>query len=449
MNKMADAELTRRESQGSVSINSPSELLERLNNEEQRRRDAETLAAEREGQLRHLRQQLSGEETELQYREQQQEDKGSVSINSPSELLERLNNEEQRRRDAETLAAEREGQLRHLRQQLSGEETELQYREQQQEDKVREMRRQKSEALMQVAAKEAQVAELQRQVADKLSQRQAAQKQLADKEHLVKDLKEQPSDRLFKQQAAQTQAIEIQREVCNLQQQLAVELSKRQAVQYQIIDKDRVICELQASLAEYLTGVSSPYHRHRVLQAESERDGSLIVPPHPDTIVELSPVQGARSMSSDGYGSLSIPTGVGHPWQEQRPPVHVCHHGSLARPWPLEQHPQCAPGIVTGIVTAAASAGAVGALPAVQVLQTGSGGVPPYKGCEAAPRTMMRSSTWSWGGGSAASSLGLPSGSSATWADVQSRDCSGNPASYQSHATVSILAACSNWIPQL
>ncbi|CAE8607960.1 unnamed protein product [Polarella glacialis] len=326
------------------------------------------------------------------------ESQGLVSIYSPSELQERLNSEEQRRRDAETLAAEREGQLRHLRQQLSGEETELQYREQQQEDKVREMRRQKSEALMQVAAKEAQVAELQRQVAEKFSQRQAAQKQPADKERLLKDLKEQPSDRLFQQQAAQTQAIEIQREVCNLQQQLADELSKRQAVQYRIIDKDRVICELQASLAEYLTGVSSPYHRHRVLQAESDGDGSLIVPPHPDTIVELSPVQGARNISSDGYSSLSIRTGGSSM-------AGATSSGARMLPWlacpamATRAAPPMSPrNCLTGTVTAAVSAGAVGALPAVQVLYTGSGGVPPCKGCEAAPRRMMRSSTCSWGG---------------------------------------------------
>ncbi|CAE8584564.1 unnamed protein product [Polarella glacialis] len=225
--------------------------------------------------------------------------------------------------DAETLAAEREGQcrsqveislnrLRHLRQQLSGEEIERQDQEQQQEEKVREMRRQKSEALTQVAAKEAQVAELQRQVAEELSQRQAAQKQLSDKEYQLKEAKEQPSDRLSKQQAAQTQAIEIQREVCNLQQQLADELSKRQAVQYQIIDKDRVICELQASLAEFLTsnGLSSPHHRHREVKVHSEYygDGGLAVAPHLDTIEERlsqSPVLGTRSISSDGYGSAS------------------------------------------------------------------------------------------------------------------------------------------------
>ncbi|CAE8590183.1 unnamed protein product [Polarella glacialis] len=288
------------------------------------------------------------------------ESQGLVSIYSPSELEERLNREEQRRRKAETLAAEREGQLRHLRQQLSGEETELQNREQQQEDKVREMRRQKSEALMQVAAKEAQVVELQRRVAEKLSQRQAAQKQLADKEHLPKDLKEQPSDRLPKQQAAQTQAIEIQREVCNLQQQLADELSKRQAVQYQIIDKDRVICELQASLAEYLTGVSS-----------------------------------ARSMSSDGYGSFSIPTGGSSmagavSSRALMPPWLACPTMATRTAPPVSSRTS-----LTGTVTAAVRAGAVGALPAVQVLQPGSGGVPPYKVCEAAPMRMMRSSTWS------------------------------------------------------
>mmetsp|Transcript_36049 Transcript_36049/g.65169 ORF Transcript_36049/g.65169 Transcript_36049/m.65169 type:complete len:575 (-) Transcript_36049:400-2124(-) len=288
------------------------------------------------------------------------ESQGLVSIYSPSELQERLNTEEQRRRDAETLAAEREGQLRHLRQQLSGEEIERQDQEQQQEEKVREMRRQKSEALTQVAAKEAQVAELQRQVAEELSQRQAAQKQLSDKEYQLKEAKEQPSDRLSKQQAAQTQAIEIQREVCNLQQQLADELSKRQAVQYQIIDKDRVICELQASLAEYLTGVSS-----------------------------------ARSMSSDGYGSFSIPTGGSSmagavSSRALMPPWLACPAMATRTAPPVSSRTS-----LTGTVTAAVRAGAVGALPAVQVLQPGSGGVPPYKVCEAAPMRMMRSSTWS------------------------------------------------------
>ncbi|CAE8660439.1 unnamed protein product, partial [Polarella glacialis] len=237
-----------------------------------------------------------------------------------------------------------------------------------------------------------------RQVAEKFSQRQAAQKQPADKERLLKDLKEQPSDRLFQQQAAQTQAIEIQREVCNLQQQLADELSKRQAVQYRIIDKDRVICELQASLAEYLTGVSSPYHRHRVLQAESDGDGSLIVPPHPDTIVKLSPVQGARNISSDGYSSLSIRTGGSSM-------AGAASSGARMLPWlacpamaTRAAPPMSSRNCLTGTVTAAVSAGAVGALPAVQVLYTCSGGVPPCKGCEAAPRRMMRSSTCSWGG---------------------------------------------------
>ncbi|CAK9059180.1 unnamed protein product [Durusdinium trenchii] len=166
------------------------------------------------------------------------------------ELQERLNSEEKRRRETESLVADRDGQLRHLRERLSNEEEERVRREQkvlQYEGDLRDSKLEKSEVMTRLSAKESQIVELQRQLAEELTQRQAAQKQLVEKERLLKDAwsREEPIDRLSAQQAIQEQVIEKEREVCSLQQQLADELSKRQAVQYQIIEKDRVICELQ------------------------------------------------------------------------------------------------------------------------------------------------------------------------------------------------------------
>eukprot|EP00933_Yihiella_yeosuensis_P051849 TRINITY_DN49826_c0_g1_i1.p1 TRINITY_DN49826_c0_g1~~TRINITY_DN49826_c0_g1_i1.p1 ORF type:complete len:681 (+),score=155.06 TRINITY_DN49826_c0_g1_i1:242-2044(+) len=192
------------------------------------------------------------------------------------EYAQRLNEEQQRRREAETQAAEREGQLRHLRIRLSSDEVERQEREMQltsMKDEVRQMRLLKGEALTQVSAKEAQIEELHRQIQEEMSQRQKLQRQLLDKEHSILELKES-SSQFSQKQVAREQVIEKEREVCALQSQLADELSKRQEVQYQSIEKDRLICELQAKVRE--VGATMPYSTTSTVAAQP-----LIVPDSP------------------------------------------------------------------------------------------------------------------------------------------------------------------------
>eukprot|EP00439_Symbiodinium_sp_Y106_P085185 s632_g27.t2 len=233
-----------------------------------------------------------------------------TALREPSELMlsgdavvadlhERLNSEdpgsgcslEKRRRETEGLVADREGELKHLRQRLSGEEKERQDRDQQLqqfETSLRDVKREKSEVLTRLSAKESQIVELQRQLAEELAQRQEAQKHL---ERAMKDMRELPLERLSAQQAVQEQVIEKEREVCSLQQQLADELSKRQAVQYQIIEKDRVICELQSQMSEQ-SSTNGPPEGYNA-------DGTI-----------LQPIEEDGTLSTEGYGSISVAASV-------------------------------------------------------------------------------------------------------------------------------------------
>ncbi|CAK9088615.1 Reticulocyte-binding protein 2-like a [Durusdinium trenchii] len=255
---------------GTSLDNSQVEELQRLREdyaqEQQKREDAEVREKMHRAKLEQVENQLAearaskaDSELQLQVAEKEQRVQELLQkLSDPStgedvvigELQERLNSEEKRRRETESLVADRDGQLRHLRERLSNEEEERVRREQkvlQYEGDLRDSKLEKSEVMTRLSAKESQIVELQRQLAEELTQRQAAQKQLVEKERLLKDAwsREEPIDRLSAQQAIQEQVIEKEREVCSLQQQLADELSKRQAVQYQIIEKDRVICELQ------------------------------------------------------------------------------------------------------------------------------------------------------------------------------------------------------------
>lgn len=254
-------------------------LREDYANEQQKREDAEVREKMQRAKLEQLEIQLAEARAEkadpslqlqLAEKERLQElfqrltsDPSSVSEDVViAELQDRLNTEEKKRRETESLVADRDGQLRHLRERLGNEEKERAAREQrlqQYEADLRDSKLDKSEVLTRLSAKESQVVELQRQLAEELSQRQAAQKQLVEKERLLKDTwnREEPMDRLSAQQAVQEQVIEKEREVCSLQQQLADELSKRQAVQYQIIEKDRVICELQSQISNQGSSVET------------------------------------------------------------------------------------------------------------------------------------------------------------------------------------------------
>ncbi|CAK9088549.1 Reticulocyte-binding protein 2-like a [Durusdinium trenchii] len=208
--------------------------------QEKRRRETESLVADRDGQLRHLRERLSNEEEECDV-------KSSRCVSPKTDWHWSCSAGE---RDEDPVWT---GELRDHREhppaflalweeRVRREQKVLQY-----EGDLRDSKLEKSEVMTRLSAKESQIVELQRQLAEELTQRQAAQKQLVEKERLLKDAwsREEPIDRLSAQQAIQEQVIEKEREVCSLQQQLADELSKRQAVQYQIIEKDRVICELQ------------------------------------------------------------------------------------------------------------------------------------------------------------------------------------------------------------
>eukprot|EP00440_Ansanella_granifera_P017836 gb/GFBE01019372.1/.p1 GENE.gb/GFBE01019372.1/~~gb/GFBE01019372.1/.p1 ORF type:complete len:599 (+),score=162.42 gb/GFBE01019372.1/:1-1797(+) len=281
-------------------------------------------------------------------------DDGDVGV-----LQLKLDDEERRRRECESLAADREGELRHLRQRMQTEDEErLQERatrEQQIQsfkDELNDVKKERSEALTKVSAKESQVSQLQKQLAEELSQRQAAQRQLVDKERQLREMKDQPFDRLSKQQAAQEQVIEKEREVCDLQQQLADELSKRQAVQYQIIEKDRVICELQTQISEYQNSLSpgDALSDSGILQPIEEDQSQLaslaaagadmangggtgvwVAPSTPQTSKRLppwlqSPGIGNRptQMPIPHRASVPIPSGLS---SSDPPPVWVAHSG--------------------------------------------------------------------------------------------------------------------------
>lgn len=73
-----------------------------------------------------------------------------------------MNSEEKRRRESESLVANFEGQVRHLRERLV-----------QSEGDLRDSKLERGEVLTRLSAKESQVAELQRQLAEELTQRQA------------------------------------------------------------------------------------------------------------------------------------------------------------------------------------------------------------------------------------------------------------------------------------
>eukprot|EP00434_Breviolum_minutum_P036225 symbB.v1.2.032092.t1/scaffold3754.1/size70833/3 len=253
-----------------ITDHQPQEELQRLReeyaNEQQKREDAEVREKMQRAKLEQLELQLAearaekatakADTSELQLQDLLQRlssDNAGEDV-VIAELQDRLNTEEKRRRETESLMADRDGQLRHLRERLGTEEKERAVRDQrllQYEGDLRDSKLEKSEVLTRLSAKESQVVELQRQLAEELTQRQAVQKQLVEKERMLKDTwnREEPMDRLSAQQAVQEQVIEKEREVCSLQQQLADELSKRQTVQYQIIEKDRVICELQSQIS--------------------------------------------------------------------------------------------------------------------------------------------------------------------------------------------------------
>ncbi|CAJ1344373.1 unnamed protein product [Effrenium voratum] len=258
-----------------------------------------------------------------------------------TELQDKLNCEEKKRRESESLVADRDGQLRHLRERLLGEEKERFDREmklQQFETDLRDSKKDKSEVLTKLSAKESQLVELQRQLAEELTQRQAAQKQLVEKERMLKDLREEPLDRLSAQQAVQEQVIEKEREVCNLQQQLADELSKRQTVQYSIIEKDRLICELQSQLSEQGPGPEMDAALQPI-----EEDNTLSAPGTPAPAPKkLPPWLAAR-------GSVPVSTPVGRTsdvWMSQG----VYQQGNSYQPrmypaGPQHPAPQPSPGI--------------------------------------------------------------------------------------------------------
>eukprot|EP00931_Biecheleriopsis_adriatica_P038107 TRINITY_DN21857_c0_g1_i1.p1 TRINITY_DN21857_c0_g1~~TRINITY_DN21857_c0_g1_i1.p1 ORF type:complete len:567 (-),score=188.70 TRINITY_DN21857_c0_g1_i1:35-1735(-) len=240
----------------------------------------------------------------------------------------RLNEEEKKRREMESLIADRDGQLKHLRIRMEVEEQERKDRDSQvqaQQNEFQELKREMSEALTKVSAKESQVTELQRQLMEELEQRQAAQKQVADKEKLLRELKDQPMDRLSKQQAVQEQVIEKEREVCNLQQQLADELSRRQAVQYQVIEKDRVICELQSQIAE-------------ITQADPLSEGAASLGTIAEDFVnsgkgyqELSPLPtaGSLSVASPQIGHKAMPPWLASPALPAGRPILQNSRGSV------------------------------------------------------------------------------------------------------------------------
>lgn len=292
-------------------------------NEQQKREDAEVREKMQRAKLEQLEIQLAEARAEkadpllqlqLAEKERLQElfqrltsDPSSVGEDVViAELQDRLNTEEKKRRETESLVADRDGQLRHLRERLGNEEKERAAREQrlqQYEADLRDSKLDKSEVLTRLSAKESQVVELQRQLAEELSQRQAAQKQLVEKERLLKDTwnREEPMDRLSAQQAVQEQVIEKEREVCSLQQQLADELSKRQAVQYQIIEKDRVICELQSQISTQTSSV--------------ETDGAALQPIEEDnTLSDANGAIGAAYIATAPAISTPTPSKKLPPW---------------------------------------------------------------------------------------------------------------------------------------
>eukprot|EP00931_Biecheleriopsis_adriatica_P085534 TRINITY_DN6009_c0_g1_i1.p1 TRINITY_DN6009_c0_g1~~TRINITY_DN6009_c0_g1_i1.p1 ORF type:complete len:355 (-),score=84.57 TRINITY_DN6009_c0_g1_i1:136-1200(-) len=168
------------------------------------------------------------------------EDTDDEQASKMDELQHALDAEVQRRRAAESLAAEREGQLRHLRERLETGEKELKERTVQLttlEGQLQHMRHERNEAQTMLSARAAQLEVLQKQV-DELSQKSTSR-------HVAQDSKE--SDLLVAKELV----------ICNLQQQLTTELQKRQAVQRQVIEKDMDICKLQALQASMQVPLSA------------------------------------------------------------------------------------------------------------------------------------------------------------------------------------------------